>query len=393
MLTVSSPKFLSLFSGCGGLDAGFTKAGFVGALSVDIDETALAVHRSNLGCPTQKLDLTLEDPGLDTCTSIDVLLAGSPCQGFSTVGMRRLDDPRNSLLFVTPRIALKYRPKVVIAENVPGALSGAHRVYWDTLHQKMRGIGYQTLDLHVDSSNFGVAQKRRRVLMIAWLTDSSPNFAIEYSDKRVLSDVLINLAGLVNHVPIPLGETTADFKIASRIGQGQKLTNSRGGDLSIHTWHIPEVFGKTTKVEKNILSEVLKIRRQTRRRDVGDADPVSSKFLIKTYGADAIAKLVDKNFLRKIGHYHDLTHTFNGKYRRQRMDAPSRTVDTRFGDHRLFLHPTENRAFTVREAARIQGFDDSFVFTGSTAQQFRMIGNAVPPPLAYGVAHLVRSLL
>jgi DNA (cytosine-5)-methyltransferase 1 len=393
MAMVSSPKYLSLFSGCGGLDAGFAKAGYIGALSVDIDEVALSVHRSNLRCPTQALDLTLEDPCLGADGSIDVLLAGSPCQGFSTSGMRRLDDPRNSLLLVTPRVALKYRPKVVVAENVPGALSGEHRVYWDTLHQTMRDIGYKTHDLHVDSSDFGVAQKRRRVLMIAWLTDALPNFTFKQSDKKVLSDVLNNLAGLTNHTAMPLAESSSDFKIAKRIGQGQKLTNSRGGALSIHTWDIPEVFGKTTKQEKNILSEVLKIRRQTRRRDVGDADPVSSKFLIKTYGADAIAGLVDKSFLRKIGRYHDLTHTFNGKYRRQRMDAHCRTVDTRFGDHRLFLHPTENRAFTVREAARIQGFEDSFVFFGSAAQQFRMIGNAVPPPLANGVAHLVRSLL
>lgn len=393
MPNASPPNFLSLFSGCGGLDAGFTKAGYVGALSVDIDDAALAVHRMNLGCPTQKLDLTLEDPSIDTCTSIDVLLAGSPCQGFSTAGTRRLDDPRNSLLYVTPRIAHKHRPKVVIAENVPGALSGEHRVYWDTLHQKMRGIGYKTHDLHVDSSNFGVAQKRRRVLMIAWLTDAHPNFVIENSAKRMLSDALSDLVGVANHNAVLLIEGSTDYKIASRIGQGQKLTNSRGGASSIHTWDIPEVFGKTTKIERNVLSEVLKIRRQTRRRDVGDADPVSSKFLIKKYGADAIRKLVDKNFLRKIGHYHDLTHTFNGKYRRQHMDSLSRTVDTRFGDHRLFLHPIENRAFTVREAARIQGFDDSFLFQGSTTHQFRMIGNAVPPPLGYGVANYVRSLL
>jgi DNA (cytosine-5)-methyltransferase 1 len=73
--------------------------------------------------------------------------------------------------------------------------------------------------------------------------------------------------------------------------------------------------------------------------------------------------------------------------------STARTVDTRFGDHRLFLHPIENRGFTVREAARIQGFRDDFVFSGTLAQQYRMIGNAVPPPVGRSVAELVRHLL
>jgi DNA (cytosine-5)-methyltransferase 1 len=393
MSGTNSPKFLSLFSGCGGLDLGFSQAGFSGAISVDIDDIALSVHKANLGCPVQKLDLTQADPDSEISNGVDVLLAGSPCQGFSTSGMRRVDDPRNALLFVAPRIALKHRPKVVVAENVPGALSGAHRVYWDTLHQKMRDLGYQTHDLHINSSDFGVAQSRRRVLLIAWRTGAIPSFVIEKKEKKVLADVLGKVDGVPNHAPVFLGEFSDDYKIAIRMGQGQKLTNSRSGDRSIHTWDIPEVFGKTTKLEKEVLSEVLKLRRQVRRRDFGDADPVSTKFLKNVYGSDVLVRLVAKNYLRKLGHYHDLTNTFNGKYRRLRMDSPSRTVDTRFGDHRLFLHPVENRAFTVREAARIQGFPDDFTFSGTTAQQFRMIGNAVPPPLAYGVAKFVRSLL
>ena len=393
MSYVSSPKFLSLFSGCGGLDLGFYQAGFTSALSVDLDDAALSVHKSNLGCPVRKLDLTKEDPNFNSTDGIDVLLAGSPCQGFSTAGMRRVDDPRNSLLFVAPRIALKLRPKVVVAENVLGALSGVHRTYWDTLHQKMKDLGYQTHDLHVDSSDFGVAQKRRRVLLVAWRTDAIPNFFLESAPKRVLADVLNNLDGAINHVPIQLGKFSDDFKIAIRIGQGQKLTNSRSGDRSIHTWDIPEVFGRTTKLEREVLTQVLKLRRQVRRRDVGDADPVSTRFLTNAYGVDVLGRLVAKNYLRKLGRYHDLTNTFNGKYRRPHMDALSRTVDTRFGDHRLFLHPVENRAFTVREAARIQGFPDDFIFEGTNAQQFRMIGNAVPPPLAHSIAKFVLSLL
>lgn len=386
-----TPVYLSLFSGCGGLDQGFEQAGFKGLLSVDNDATALAVLNRNLKLNVQELDLSRNDPIFDK--PIDVLLAGSPCQGFSTAGMRRVDDPRNSLLLVAPRVARKLRPKVIVAENVLGAVAGSHRTFWDTLHEQLRSLGYRTGDLRVDSSDFGVAQKRQRIFLLAWQSDTIQDLVLQPKGKKVLADALTGLDGVLNHEPILLNPESHDFKIASRIGPGQKLTNSRGGDLSIHTWHIPDVFGRTNKLEREVLDATLRLRRQIRRRDFGDADPVSATVLRKQFGPEVVQSLIEKNYLRKLGHYVDLTHTFNGKYRRQRLDAPTRTVDTRFGDHRLFLHPTENRAFTVREAARIQGFGDNFVFEGSIAQQFRMIGNAVPPPVAHSVAELVRNLL
>lgn len=373
------------------MDQGFEQAGFKGVLSVDIDETALDVLSANLKLDVQKLDLSCNDPKLTG--KIDVLLAGSPCQGFSTAGLRKVDDPRNSLLLVAPRLAKKLRPKVIVAENVLGAISGAHAAYWDALHQQLRSLGYRTGDLRVDSSDFGVAQKRQRIFLIAWRTKVSHDLVLAPRPKKVLADVLENLEGLPNHQPILLKPDSQDFKIASRIGQGQKLTNSRSGDLAIHTWHIPEVFGRTNKFEREVLYATLRMRRQVRRREFGDADPVSTSALRRQFGSEVVQSLVNKGYLRKMGHYVDLTHTFNGKYRRQRLDSPTRTVDTRFGDHRLFLHPTENRAFTVREAARLQGFGDEFIFTGTLTQQFRMIGNAVPPPVAQSVAELVRRLL
>lgn len=392
-MPLQSPTFVSLFSGCGGLDHGFLAAGYEGLVSVDIDEVALAVHERNLKSPVQLLDLSEGDPTLGRTKKIDVLLAGSPCQGFSTIGKRQFDDPRNQLLWVAARFANQRKPKVVVVENVPGALSGEHRSYWDSLHGRLREIGYATCDLPVDCSQHGVAQKRRRIFLIAWRTSKLCDIALDTSSRIIVSDVLSGMDDVPNHHPTPLPQSSDDFKIASRIGPGQKLTNARAGLSAVHTWDIPEVFGKTTKQERAVLASVLKLRRQQRRRPNGDADPVSTRLLSAQFGPDVIQKLVAKNFLRQVGKYHDLTHTFNGKYRRLRFDAPSHTVDTRFGDPRLFLHPNENRGLTVREAARIQGFDDSFIFSGTAAQQYRMVGNAVPPPVAKKIAELVRNLL
>lgn len=226
-----------------------------------------------------------------------------------------------------------------------------------------------------------------------WRTGADLNPPSGLPTSLVLKDVLHFSGHTSNHEPKALDELSTDFRIALRIALGQKLTNARGALSAVHTWHIPEVFGRSTKLEKEVLEAVLKLRRQVRRREVGDADPVSTKLLTSQFGCDVLSRLVAKGFLRQVGKYHDLTHTFNGKYRRLVADAPSRTVDTRFGDPKLFLHPVEHRAFTVREAARIQGFPDDMIFYGSRAQQFRMIGNAVPPPVGRYMAQVTLSLL
>lgn len=386
-----APRFVSLFSGCGGLDLGFIRAGFIPIVSVDIDQCALAVHQKNISGPVERLDLSSELPQIDT--SVDVLLAGSPCQGFSTLGLRHVNDPRNGLLLTAAKAAVKLRPKVIIAENVLGALAGAHSSYWVQLRDRLRALGYKTHDLRLNSSDFGVPQHRHRIFLVAWRTDVLPSFSFEASPSRVLGDVLTRLDGTSNHDPIDLPPTTTDFKIACRIGPGQKLTNSRAGDSAVHTWNIPEVFGRTNANEREVLTQILRMRRQERRRDFGDADPVSTRRLNRQFGPEMIQTLVRKNYLRSIGTFHDLTHTFNGKYRRQDSRLPSRTVDTKFGEARQCLHPTENRAFTVREAARIQGFPDEFRFEGSLRQQFTLVGNAVPPPLAHAVALQALALL
>lgn len=388
-----NPNFYSLFSGCGGLDIGFVNAGFTPSLSVDQDANALAVHERYIGCPVEQLDLAKSDPSIARSARIDVLLAGSPCQGFSTMGHRRIDDPRNSLLLVAARLAEKHRPKVVVAENVLGVLSGEHRLYWESLHSSMRALGYKTKDFYINSSDFGVAQIRRRAVMISWRTKY-----MEIPDPvkvplSTLETALANLDGTPNHSPIELPEDSKHRKIAEKIQQGQKLTNARSGERSVHTWNIPDVFSRTNKRQRDVLDTVLRLRRQERRRPFGDADPVETARLEAMFGSELLAQLVQKGYLRKFDKHHDLTNTFNGKYRRLELGGLSRTVDTRFGDCTSVLHPTEHRSFTVREAARIQGFPDDIIFSGTLKEQFRMIGNAVPPPMAFAIANSVKTLL
>lgn len=392
-----SYSFLSLFSGCGGLDLGFRQAGFTSLGAYDADPGALAVHAQNLGAPTYRCDLSRGVLPNTVSARPDVVLAGSPCQGFSTIGKRVLDDSRNELLLCAGRIAVKLRPKVFVAENVPAAASGEHTKYWEQLIQMLRGAGYRCRTMRLNAADFGVSQVRRRLFLVASVGAEMPEICGTPARRRTVAESLAGMSeNTANHEPAFLAHTSHDYLISRRIGPGQKLCDVRISPRSVHTWQIPEVFGRTSKLERTILILVARLRRRERVRSFGDADPVEMSRLEHVLGfkpEQQITTLIAKNYLRTVNGKIDLRHAFNGKFRRLDAHGLSPTVDTVFGAARNFLHPIEHRGLTVREAARIQGFPDSFVFSGPRAHQYRFVGNAVPPPVAMGLAkHIVEFL-
>jgi DNA (cytosine-5)-methyltransferase 1 len=241
-----------------------------------------------------------------------------------------------------------------------------------------------------------MAQLRKRVLFFAWRTRRYIDFDTTCLPRRNLRSVLADIERQPNHNPQRLVPHSWEWEIAKRIKPGQKLSNVRGGLNAVATWDIPEVFGEVTENERTILEVLRRLRRQERRRDHGDADPVSFDRLEAALGPRflrLVSGLVEKGYLRQVEDGVDLAGTFNGKFRRLAWDKPSSTVDTRFGSPRYFLHPTQQRGFTIREAARIQGFDDTYIFHGNEKAHYRLIGNAVPPPLGEFAAKIVKRLL
>lgn len=387
-------KFISLFSGCGGMDLGFIQAGFTPVAAYDVWDIAIENYRKNIGDHGRTADLSrgfLPDKNL-----CDIVLAGSPCQGFSTIGKRDLEDPRNNLIKVGVKIALALKPKVIVLENVPGLLQGKHKKYWHDIVHALEGSGYKTKTCLVDAREFGLPQSRKRVFVIA--TNNQEDLDVfDFSDaKKTLSECLENVEGLPNHDPEVLDYKSNDFLISSKISPGKKLCNVRGGAASVHTWDIPEVYGEVDKHEKSVLEIIMKLRRRNRRRAFGDADPVKIEDIASEVGfkvEGVIESLIKKKYVRVMGEFYDLANTFNGKYRRAEPSGFSYTVDTRFGDPKCFLHPYEHRGFSVREAARIQGFPDEYVFSGSKRDQFKMIGNAIPPVMAKGIAEKIIKVI
>ncbi|MCY4047787.1 MAG: DNA cytosine methyltransferase [Candidatus Dadabacteria bacterium] len=390
--TGTKPTYISLYAGCGGFDVGFANSGYESLGAFDIDPLALRNLHTNIGSPVYQCDLSKEVLPARLDQSPEVVISGSPCQGFSTIGKRDVDDFRNRLLLSGARVALKLKPKVFLAENVPGVVSGKHKKYWEELQYVMAQEGYNIKEMKVDAYDFGVPQHRERMLLFAWRRNCTLG-DLSKGKKSTLKEAFKGVRWLKNHNVELLDEDSREYKIASRIKQGEKLSNVRGGCRSVHTWDIPEVFGEVTKQERLLLTEMISLRRRHRLRNFGDADPVERRLLEAMFSRPLVKSLLRKNYLEEIGNSVDLVGRFNGKFRRLSLEGPSYTVDTRFGLAKNFLHPSQHRGMTVREAARIQGFSDDYVFTGSDSDQYKMIGNAVPPPMSYALAKFIQKRL
>lgn len=390
---LSGWRALSIFSGCGGMDVGFLQEGIFSKQAVDIDQISLKTYEKNLFDVTSQADLSL---CLPVETDSQILLAGAPCQGFSTAGKRRLADPRNALLMRVADVALANKSKVVVVENVPAALSGEHRHLWLSLEDRLRMAGYNVRRLLLEGEKCGLAQRRRRLFLVCWKGSDCINLNMENLGAIALKQALEGLPdtfGLDRDWPKPEGK---DAKIIQHIKPGQKMSNVRLSDRAVPTWDIPEVFGLVSDFDKDVLRAVARLRRRERVRSTGDGDPVSLERINKFLGRKskrAAQSLTKRGFLREVGKMYELAQTYNGRYRRLNWDDLSPTVDTRFGRVDLFVHPDEDRGFTAREAARIQGFPDGFEFCGSKKDQFTQIGNAVPPPMAASLAAFIREAI
>ena len=377
------------------MDLGFIQAGFECIAAFDIEKDAVDIYRQNIGNHIEHMNLnSLNESFYKKLQGIQVLLAGPPCQGFSTAGKNDPNDLRNNLLLTVAEIAGRLLPKVVVIENVKGLLSPLYVKHRESLFSALTNFGYTYTTSVLEASHLGISQSRKRVIIVAVLGDKAPEMNLKRKTPLPLKDLLINIKDEENHKVKILEEGSTPYLIAKHIKPGQKLSNVRGGSLSVHTWDIPEVYGETSAEEKDVLDAIRILRRKNRKRLTGDADPVEVGELAIYLNKDPTAilnSLTAKKYIRPINEDFDLTNVFNGMYRRLSSNGIAPTVDTRFGHPRYFLHPIENRGFSVREAARLQGFPDTFRFSVSTNSAFRLIGNAVPPPMAKSIAKLISN--
>ncbi len=380
-------RAVSLFCGAGGFCAGVQMAGFGIACAVENDESAVETHKANfLGVQMFASDIAKflrggasSSPPEDAARSrpVDLVFGGPPCQGFSQIGPRNPDDPRNKLYRHFVRVVRVLRPAAFIMENVPNMLSMEGGAFRSRIVKSFGRAGYKrSAVLDLLASDFGVPQERRRIFIVGIRDDvkfsgnlldacqshlSSFRVAEPVSVWQAISD--LPSAVSVDDSPLDypqLGRGRPSmFRSHVRLDLDGPLLNARQkqqlvGELALHNHHTKGMESRRRSIVSMIMPGM-----------TGSCLPKSLWKGVRSH-----------------------------KWRRLNPDKPSHTILAQMArDLSEWIHPYEDRWITVREAARLQSFHDGFRFLGSEYQQLKQIGNAVPPLLGYSIASAVRGVL
>jgi DNA (cytosine-5)-methyltransferase 1 len=364
------PTVVDLFCGAGGLSKGFEQAGYDVVFGSDIDATFGDTYRrshsraSFVAKPIQALDVNeiAVTAGLRE-TGLDVLVGGPPCQGYSVYNHGRGEhDPRAGLFREYLRVVEGLQPNWLVMENVTGLMSISGGALIRSIVGEMRALGYDNVDYAVlRAEDFGVPQERRRVVFIANRIGVPIEFpkATHGNGRRPLTTVWDAIGDLPLVFEAP---KDGDPPLAYAAQPGHWFQQSmRQRSLTVHNHYGPRL-GKVNQ------ERIRHIPQGGSWRDI--------PFELLPEGMKR-AKRSD--------------HT--KRYGRPRLTDLSCTVLTKCDIHwGAYIHPVQNRAFTVREAARLQSFPDDFIFHGSMTEQFVQVGNAVPPLMAQAVAEQIRML-
>ena len=357
------PTFIDLFSGAGGMSLGFEQAGFEPVAAVEIDPIHAAAHKFNFPrCATLARSVTdvtgdelLALPSLKG-RAPDVVIGGAPCQGFSLIGKRALDDPRNSLVRDFVRIVRDTKARFFVFENVKGLTVGKHRAFLDEIVSEFQSIGYQVrLGWKVlNAKDHGAPQNRQRlILMGAQAGETLPDYPTPNQNSPTCADALDDLPNAEEFDALLSSDSVQTWKW----GTPDNAYAREMRCLSNDAWHFghtrqwtPEVLTASARTNHTDIS-----RRRFAETEEGVVEPISRFFKLPSAGVS--------NTLRAG------TDSARGAFTSPRP-----------------IHYRHARCVTVREMARLHGFPDWFRFHTTKWHGARQIGNAVPPPLARAIA-------
>ena len=365
-------KIIDLFSGCGGFSLGFQMEGFKPSLAIEIDQWASETYSYNHPkIPVLTKDIRKIDPKKLNLKSIDGIIGGPPCQGFSLSGNRDTKDPRNSLFVDFVRFVKVLQPKFFVMENVKGLLSMTTKkniLVKDIIQDEFKKIGYNLTLQVLSSADYGVPQIRQRVFFIGIRkdipfdpTELIPNIEYEKKEYLKLWDAISDLP----QIESGKGIEKQDYLIKPK-NNYQKLMRKNSKEISNHIAmrHTDRLIERFKQIKYG--QSVKDVDKKYSQRKRGAADQLSGK-------------------------------VFSQNNMRPYPNLPSPTVAASFQSN--FIHPYLNRNFTAREAARIQSFPDTYIFKGKRTtmswekylSQYQQIGNAVPPLMARAIAKTIKK--
>lgn len=344
---------VDLFAGAGGLSLGFQKAGFRNRWAVDHCAAAVETFRRNLDSQVTCADIQANVP----CPPAAVIIGGPPCQGFSSAGQRKADDPRNACVSVFAQIVARTQPVAFVFENVEGFLTCEQGQRVRELLEPLIAAGYRIHLRKVNAASFGVPQNRKRVLAIGGL-GFDPTFPQP-----------THWAFGVPGARSPLPGLARASTVAEAIGTLPCPTEGPPGNPADH-WSRPASEARRRKIKALGPGQTM--------RDLAQADWHPS------YQRRAYRRVQDGTPTARRG-------GAPAGMRRLKPDEPSKAITGGAGGE--FIHPAADRFLTLRECARLQTFPDEFVFCGTQTEKALLIGNAMPPLWAETIARgLARDL-
>ncbi|WP_144575946.1 DNA cytosine methyltransferase [Agrobacterium sp. DE0009] len=323
---------VDLFCGSGGVSQGLKSAGWRVLAACDNDPAAANTYRANhpevrLVEGDIKLNCTIGSITAAVGGMTDLVVICAPCQPFSSQNRHRGNDEREQLIVRALAVVAKLRPALVFFENVPGLVSPAYREIVTTVHAGLKGLGYAVSEPIVrDAADFGVPQRRRRCIMLAARCEGA---VAAFSSTDVRRDPRTVYSAIADLPVLASGEASENDPLhRSRTHQPIALERLK---------HIPHNGGSRSSLPDHL---VLKCHKGK-------------------------------------------STSFSDVYGRMAWDSVAPTLTTGCTDltRGRFGHPDQNRAITMREAARLQTFPDDYRFVGQPAQISRQIGNAVPPAM------------
>jgi len=343
---------IDLFAGVGGLSLGFELAGFDVVLANEYDESIANAYKLNH--PNTKMivaditDLSIEETFAEYRGKIGVVIGGPPCQGLSQKGQRKtINDERNFLFKHFVAVVDYVRPQFFVMENVPNLLTSENGYFKNEIVELFKARGYALETGTLNAADYGVPQNRRRAVIIGKQGESAPMMP-KPIDRTVsiwnaISDLAYLDSGEGTECDVYRNPPQSDYQSVLRAGS-DKLYNHKA------TKHSALAIERLKMIPPNSGKEVLP----------------------------------EEHLTKSI---------YSGTWTRMGKDEISVTITTRFDtpSSGKFTHPYLHRAITVREAARIQSFPDTFQFIGTKGSQMKQVGNAVPPLLAQAIATVIMN--
>lgn len=382
-------QVIDLFAGAGGLSLGFESKGFEIPLAIEKDAWArdtYNLNHKNKNCSEADIT-TLDDDFFSPFKhKVSIVMGGPPCQGFSIAASNRRikDDARNLLYRQFLRVVRIVDPSIVLIENVKEFVKyhlPEGGLLIDDVVNTLNGLGYTCSYSVIDIKDYGVPQDRKRTFCLAvkkWIVDS-------FDIKKLLEpfkETPVTLGEAINDLPIVAPYQVKDGEVLQyttepkNAFQKQLRGNSNGVYNHVPMQHTPRTIEKFKYIMEH--NEKIGLPEELKSRVRGDVNTISNS-------------------------------TFSQNHRVMDATKISPTITASF--YSSFIHPSQPRNLTVREAARIQTFPDSFIFTGKKTtlskkllskkgivedlhlDQFNQVGNAVPPKMASHLATICKQLL